>query len=690
MVGKEQVSQRNRIGQGLVILLGLLCVSIPLYGQQASAWQITPDRIVVGELDRVRAVCMVDRPWSGSLRVILPPEKEGYYYLSDPLIEEIQEGEHFGKTQISLTLRAVQRGLYLLEPLVLVDALGKETVLPPLILSFLRYDEKNYRYPLDVSWAGDLPRQAYVGQPVYLVLVLKNTREILVPDSIRFPSPDKGVLKQEDFSPPIEPVSFGPVRLYSVPVAVWVLTPTETGTLVIPSARVQIGNLERATDTQPIEILPLPRELEGSGAIGSFRVGLKSSGESVAQGDYLTLSVSVEGSGNLHYLKVPEPVFQAAENWKLISVSEENSLIPASGGYSGFRTVHYRYQCLKSGTFQVGTAPFLYLNPLTGGIQSALDNPVLVSVQQADGNGPDAEGKETLVRLPLEAGSLAVYDLQLGHRNPLLLIFLLPGIFLLVYYFLGKWGLKKNVLKALLIVLFFLMGVVFLSYMGMHFITQRDELTGLLEKGNAAYVHGDASSALYYYREAELRAPEHPALLYNLALASHAAGDNAEAIYRLRKLLVFRPGDRNAGRFLQELEQMNHLVSETLPVSRINPEIFYLAGLVCWNLFFWFLFRYLVSGRIRMALLGLLNLVLTLVFIAGYFGLDIYRNKPFAVARQQQTEMKRAPSKSASHWLDIRKGTTIRVTADIGDYLLVKTIYGVEGWVRKEDLWYQK
>jgi hypothetical protein len=631
----------------------------------------------------------VDVPWSEGLLLEYPTEPDGLYYLSDPQTELVTEGKSIGKTRVSVTLRAFKRGIYLLTPFtVKVLSAGQDLVLDPLILSVLHPDEKNHKYPIDVQWAAVFPDRLYVGQPLYLVLLLKNTREILVPDSIRLPAPETGVLEQESYSPPIESVLVGPLKLYSIPVAVWVFTPSEPGRVVIPGSQVQLGSLRRETPPVNLDVLALPPGLEDSGAIGNFNAQLKTDSDVLETGEYLTVSVMVEGSGNLHYLKMPEPVIIPQNGMKFISISEENRMTPVKMGYTGTRTIHYRYQSLESGAYQISLKPFSFMSPDTGSIQSVTSKTVMVNVGDNSEPLDQQENQVSALMVPLAGTQLPFYSLRFDHKNPYLFLFLLPGVLLIIFFYLERWGIKGQTLRILYSIFMILITVVFISSLGVHFLMVRHPAAVTLEKGNTAFHEKNLDEALFYYQEAESLEPDNPALLYNLGLAYHEKGDMAAAIFYLRKAMVFRTWDARFSGLLDEMEKEQSLVTDSVPVAGLIPEVFLIVSIVCLNLFFIMIYFYLKSGKIRMALTGLFNLILSLALITGFISAVIRNNLSFAVVRNTGTDMKKAPSPTASHWLEIKKGMTVHIIADIGDYILVKTIYGVEGWVRKEDLWY--
>ena len=69
--------------------------------------------------------------------------------------------------------------------------------------------------------------------------------------------------------------------------------------------------------------------------------------------------------------------------------------------------------------------------------------------------------------------------------------------------------------------------------------------------------------------------------------------------------------------------------------------------------------------------------------------MSLYLNRPLAILKEEGL-VKKIPEEIGSKWLILPEGTSVSFKKEEGDYILVNTAYGLEGWVLKNQLIFVK
>lgn len=144
--------------------------------------------------------------------------------------------------------------------------------------------------------------------------------------------------------PPTATASFAPPEggtLEALPGTglTWTATALDSGSLDLPQARIEAGAFSGRAPVHSIEVLPLPREIEASRALGLFALELETPPQAIVrEGDSLVYSLVLEGQGNLPSINLPKPRLSLngqALAPDLVSQRRRDSIRAIPGGYAG-------------------------------------------------------------------------------------------------------------------------------------------------------------------------------------------------------------------------------------------------------------------------------------------------------------------------------------------------------------------
>lgn len=125
------------------------------------------------------------------------------------------------------------------------------------------------------------------------------------------------------------------------------------------------AKIKVSSNTGSINILPLPTpQPEGfNGAVGNFTVDARIVGNSFRTNDPSTLIYTVNGTGNIKYLKEPEIDFPS--EFELYTPKSNFDTRVVGNDVTGSMTVEYTFVPQSIGEFTVGSNKFVYFNPDT-------------------------------------------------------------------------------------------------------------------------------------------------------------------------------------------------------------------------------------------------------------------------------------------------------------------------------------
>ena len=136
------------------------------------------------------------------------------------------------------------------------------------------------------------------------------------------------------------------------------------------------------TDSIQMNIRPLPPVpdpgMSFSGLVGNFTINSYISDTQVKAGDSTTLTVTVQGQGNLidlNHLDVTVP-----EQWKVYDDKPAEDIKTGPQGFSGEKTFHYALVPVKAGNYVISPVDLVYFDPQTDHYKTVSTDKISVSV----------------------------------------------------------------------------------------------------------------------------------------------------------------------------------------------------------------------------------------------------------------------------------------------------------------------
>lgn len=522
--------------------------------------------------------------------------------------------------------------------------------------------------PFDASWTTP-GETVYVGQTVSLYLEVSGITEFVLPENVEVGAPSDALLEEVRGLGSVETRTVGGKTLYQYPAATYLFTPTLSGDVEIPDGVVAAQGLQRSVDSTELSVSPLPESVSETGAVGTFHMSAHLDPRELPVGESATLTVRVEGTGNLLFLQFPEV---AGEGLVITETGTSTDVTPSEDGYRGSRTARYRVTPRESGARELSVAAFPYLEPGSGEVRQASGETFLLnSLAVAGDTGEDGTEAAPLELLTVEEiKSLQSSDL---YRRPWFYLIALPPVLAIPVLAILRRRVPR--LAALLggSVLFLVAATLPVP-------------VDMLEAGAAAFEDGDYPAARSRFMEAMEERPENAGIHYNLALADARAGRTGEAVFHLRESVRLAPHFHRGWEVLQTVEQRAGLERQVEPMRFPHPD--YFAVILIALVYVAAVFTVLLWRTRRGVMAIVLSLTLgIMVLIGGAFAYSLYtRGRNVAVVSVTQAPITKIPDDQAQPWLSLPAGTAVMPVARYRSYVLIRTGYGVEGWTRDSDV----
>ena len=205
--------------------------------------------------------------------------------------------------------------------------------------------------------------------------------------------------------------------------------------------------------------------------------------------------------------------------------------------------------------------------------------------------------------------------------------------------------------------------------------------------GNSAYESGDYESAKEEYLQAlKLADPVRFELYYNLGNAYFKLGQYPLALLYYLKAYKANPLDADVRFNLRVVRERLGLTGDSALVSWLAPLRLDLLALV-FSLSFWLLVWVSLSrlSPAKRLTLGLLLASFAIVSLGLALLVKGYRSQDYALAIEK-AGLYAGPSQGESQIAVVRPGVELRVLADQGEWVEVRTNSGVVGWVEKDKI----
>lgn len=657
----DRIIGRRWISRGLVAGILLLLVFSTL-GAENATLEFNPDRVVRGERFTVQIRTSI--PWGDEVEIIRPdlngPMVWWAYPYARPWTVQVDDGSTVRMIEVLAAIRVDKAGFFNIAPFRIRSG-GREAVTDMKEIIGLEPDEADFPYPVTVNWR-DVPETFWQGQTVPIVLEGRNFTSLTLADSVVLNSAPQGLLEDTH--------GFGDILtrphkndiLYDVPMASWVWTVEDIGTSIFPGARISVAGLIRKTPAFQVEILPLPDEVLSSGAVGHFSLSTQWDDADYHVGDIVSIRIKVEGSGNLNVLKLPVPELSAAS---LVSQGSSSSLVPGADGYQGWRIERYDFQIERSGSLQLNIPDWIWLEPENGGrIRRQSTDMGFIQSDDAPGDGGGGDAGMLL------GSELFRYPQANFHwRNQYWFLLALPGfIALLTIFLIRRPGVRS---------------VAVLAVLPLFFSSSNLDIQDARQADSAAETasEGDWDTARSEYELLYGNLGDIPGLLNDIAVVQMAAGNPDKAVFNIRRALYLRPGSGRLADTLGALEERFGLTDQISVPLMVPPAFVFTIWLLSINLFFlsltWLMFR-------RNAVDYILFVSAILFFTASSIFItyaDRLWKRPTAVVKVDSEPLRKIPGPLATDWIQLPAGTAVSITTVEGSDYLVRTGYGLEGWL---------
>jgi len=661
----DTISGRWNIFRRLVTGILLLSSALVLEAESASI-DFDPERVVKGNRFTVQVRTSI--PWGEEVEIIRPeltgPMVWWAYPYARPWSVQSDDGTTVRMIEVLAAIRVDKPGFFQIDPFRIRSG-GREAVTGMKELIGLDSDEADFPYPVNISWRS-IPEQIWQGQAIPIVLESRNLVSLSLADSVVLDSAPAGLLEDTHGTGEILTRPHKNDILYDVPMASWMWIPGESGKFTFPGARVSVAGLNRSVSPFHVEVLPLPKEVISSAAVGHFQISTEWNDKDYRVGDIVSISIKVEGSGNLNVLKLPVPKLSSANP---VGRGATSSFVAGTDGYQGWRVERYDFQLERTGSLELSVPDWIWLDPGNGSIhRQSFDTEYLKS--------GEVSGTEGIGDAGLLLGSkLFAYKRAGFHwRNQFWFLLALPGFLSLLIIFIVRRPSGRGIAVILILPLF-----LSASNISVQDAAKAADAVELAEDGD-----WDISRSMYqglFESVGEL-----PGLLNDMAVTEMAAGSQDKAVYYIRRALLLRPGSSKLMETQELLEERFGLSDQATVPLKLPPSLIFTFWLIFVNFFFlsltWLMFRrnavdfiLLISSMILLA-----ASTITVVYIERLW------KQPTAVVRETSEPLRKIPGPLATDWIQLPAGSAVSITAVEDNDYLVRTGYGLEGWIPRTSL----
>ncbi len=561
-------------------------------------------------------------------------------------IENSKEGESVRKVRITTTFKARKSGRLII-PSLSVIADSRRLVTSPVLLKVGLYKNRQLYMPLEVEWQAGFD-DIYAGEAIPLYLTVKRQEIVTLFDKIRVAYPRDGFFEEAGGLGDITSATEGDIVLYDVPAAVYIYTSPVAGRVKIPAAGVDFEGITGWAEDLLFDVKKLPSELK-SGAVGKFKFSCSIDRAAVDAGGEILLTCTVEGDGNLNYLKMPVP---ETEGCLLVSSDEINGYSQSKAGFSGVKTIQWVYRADNTGGVSIGVPEFDYFDKETGTIITEAGNRFTVEVNEV----PAETNVSIKENFPFEKKEILAGKndgWKNYYRKYYMYVWLLPGavFFILNLLLKGKRPAAAALLTVIIIVLILSIG---------RFVLNISEFSD------------DSANS--------------PTFFYNQAVEDYNNGEFTESLHNLRTAVYLDPVNVEYRDMLNWIENRNGFINPVDPSIRLHPDIFYFILICAFNVFFLAVFFKRIRQGGGLSVLVILSAFLILSSSFMMFFSDKSRSRMTGIVCSGGSELKKIPRASAEIWMDIQEGTAVRILDESENFLLIETGLGVKGWAEEANV----
>lgn len=634
--------------------------------------EISPEKILVGQ--RFDLTIFADFSSYRNVSIKEPQLPDGIVLASGPYksaqtinIGDPVNPQYIKKTRIFYKFKVTKPGLYTVDSFSLSD--GDTTLMTdPVMFPVLAFDERELKYPVFARW-NNIPQTIFVGETIPLILEMENLEELSFPERISLTPPAGGVFEQVNSVGEITVTTIGDDEVYIAPIDSWMFTPTTSGAVKIPAAEVSFKNIKRSTEPAIINVLEVPADVGFSGAIGDFEVTTEIENIPFQKSRTTILRIRVEGEGNLNYLRMPDPEFSGLN---LIEKEELYKISPSLSGYGGYREDVYRLSVAQEDLLTIKIEPWNWFNRASG----------TVLTQNFAGYNFEYNTEEQLEEyislrdeFPLLSTAKIIKYRDSVYNVGWYYLLLLPGV-ISVLAALVRRRIDMKILG------YSLLFIVLNS-------SSIDDIPRFRERLDTAQEYLDLSEsekALFLYDEIISEFGENPGIYYNQALINYDLDNKDKVIHLLRKSLLMKPGDRVFMKTLTSVENEFGLEHQATATSGFSPDLLFLSFILLFNMGAFLSAFNIGRKKIELSILIVMVFFLSLSSLGVVLYTDYISMRETAVIVEEGGELKKVPGFMGASWLTLQEGTAVYLKSESEESYLIRTGYGLEGWLDKSSL----
>ncbi|HKK64267.1 MAG TPA: BatD family protein [Clostridia bacterium] len=647
-----------------------------LQAQNGSEVQVQVSPNPVGRGDRFSVTIRVPVEESSMVEVEEPGFDDAIMLLRGPYVRPVNasgsSGERIILTEITYIYRSDDTGRYEIGPY-RVTGVERVYTTEPQLLEVGVYRNQQLIIPLELEWSISA-ETAYVGQNVVSVLNALEQPEISMFEGISVGSPSEGFFQMAEGLGSINRKRRGGETLYEIPVAGYIFTPSSPGSIALPQARMSYTHGQAVSGRPEIQVLPLPESVQESGAVGDFSLFAEIEKREVRQGDRVSLTVRVEGTGNLNYLQFPDIQL---DGFTQLQVEENSDYTPTQNGYRGSRTYTYSLAAEEPGQKRITVPSLKAVQPTSGRVYSTRSFVFPVEII------PEREGSaEELYTtgfrfVPRSIGSMQTSGISTRFTQIASYGWMLPGPLLFFFFLILRR--RRIVLLGFLVLL--------LSFGAAEF--SNETVVQTIENAHQAYNQKEFAVAEALYLQAARERPEVPDLRYNAALSSFQKGDIGSAVLYARTALTIQPMNETYAAFLDYISQEHGITTDIEPPFLFHPDLFLLLFTLFINGAGFMGIIYLFRQKNGYFIVASFMLLASIVMGIGLLYSVVQSGQEIGViaaADESMPAVKKIPHMDSSDAFTVKEGELVKIKGAAEGFLFIETGLGRKGWVLKEDI----
>lgn len=213
--------------------------------------------------------------------------------------------------------------------------------------------------------------------------------------------------------------------------------------------------LTTAPTTIDVKPLPSGKPAGFSGAVGNFTMTSSINTTNLKANDAITITVKINGTGNIRLVKNPEVVFP--NDFEVydpkVSLDTRNS----TGGVTGTKTIEYMAIPRFGGEFDIPAIRFSYFDPKTETYKTITSEPYHLQVEKGEGGesaGPvvsNFNNRESVRFLGQDIRYLKVKGIHFISKENIFfgsfmyyLWYLIPALLFIIFFFIYRKQVKEN------------------------------------------------------------------------------------------------------------------------------------------------------------------------------------------------------------------------------------------------------